>query len=300
MRLTIPPSPPQRLAAIVALLMLAPVAAHAADTRFGLDADLSHDTNVNRAAIGNDERSDDILAVEAYAARSFRLSYRSGIVVRGGLRLREHREFGDLGNGAALGRVAYRFQPSPGYTGAWIELAGTAEALRYRDSAMRDGTSLAGSVSIGKYLTDRIRLGAGLGLDEREGKDGALYDLSTTRAWVTLDYRVTPGITVYGSTTRIQGDQVFTANDPGTQSLLIPYSEAIVADPAFARAFGGVPVTAYRMQATALLFEAGVNIPVTGGQALDFGGSWFDSEADQGGGKYDGATFRIGYLLRFR
>ena len=300
MLLTIPTSLQQRLATIAALLMLAPVSAHAADTRFGLDAELTHDTNVNRAAYTNEEQADDILAVEAYAAHSFRLSYRSGFVVRGGLRLREHRVFGDLSNVAALGRVAYRFQPSPGYTSAWIELAATAEALRYRDSALRDGTSLSGSVSVGKYLTDRIRIGAGLGLDEREGKDGTLYDLSTSRAWLTLDYRVTPGITVYSSTTWIQGDHVFTANYPATQGMLSPYAEVIAADPAFARAFGGAPVAAYRMEATTLLFEAGVNIPITGGQALDFGASWFDSKADRGGVKYDGAIFRIGYLYRFR
>lgn len=300
MRPTNSPSLQNVLAAIAALLMLAHVAAHAADTRFGLDAELTHDTNVNRAAYANEEQTDEILAVEGYAARSFRLSYRSGFVARGGLRLREHREFGDLSNVAALGRVAYRFQPSPGYTGAWIELAATAEALHYRDSTLRDGTILSGSVSVGKYFTDRIRLGAGLGLDEREGKDGALYDLSTTRAWLTLDYRVTPGITVYGSTTWIQGDHVFTANDPATQGQLSSYSDVIVADPAFADAFGGAPVTAYRMEATTLLFEAGVNIPIRGNQALDFGASWFDSEADRGGGKYDGATFRIGYLYRFR
>jgi len=300
MRPTNSPSLQNVLAAIAALLMLAPVVAHAADTRFGLDAELTHDTNVNRAAYANEEQADDILAVEAYAARSFRLSYRSGFVARGGLRLREHREFGDLSNVAALGRVAYRFQPSPGYTSAWIELAGTAEALHYRDSTLRDGTILSGSVSVGKYFTDRIRLGAGLGLDEREGKDGALNDLSTTRAWLMLDYRVTPGITVYGSTTWIQGDHVFTANDPATQGQLNRYADVIVADPAFADAFGGAPVTAYRMEATTLLFEAGVNIPIRGNQALDFGASWFDSESDRGGGKYDGATFRIGYLYRFR
>ncbi len=300
MRVPNPPPLQQRLAAVAALLMLAPLATHAADTRFGVDAELTHDTNVNRAAWANEEQTDEILAVEGYAARSFRLSPRSGAVVRGGLRLREHREFGDLSNVTALGRVAYRFQPSPGYTGAWIELAGTAEALHYRDSDLRDGTILSGSVSVGKYFTDRIRLGAGLGLDEREGKDGALYDLSTTRAWLTFDYRVTPGITVYGSTTWIQGDQVFTAIDPATQAKLKPFADMWVADPAFADAFGGVPVTAYRMEATTLLFEAGINIPIKSNQALDFGASWFDSEADGGGGKYDGAIFRIGYLYRFR
>ncbi|HEV8645243.1 MAG TPA: hypothetical protein VGR01_06705 [Burkholderiales bacterium] len=281
-------------------MLLAPAVGLAADARLGVDAELTHDTNVNRAAYANEEQSDEILAVEGYAARSFRLSYRSGFVVRGGLRLREHREFGDLSNVAALGRVAYRFQPSPGYTGAWIELAGTAEALRYRDSELRDGYVLSGSVSVGKYLTDRIRIGAGLGLDEREAREGALYDLSTTRAWLTIDYRVTAGITMYGSTTWIQGDHVFTANNPATQGQLSPYSDVTATDPAFADAFGGTPVTAYRMEAATMLFEAGVNIPITGSQALDFGASWFDSEADRGDGKYDGATFRIGYLYRFR
>lgn len=294
------PSLENVLVVFLVLFSFAPAAGLAADTRFGLDAELTHDTNVNRAAYADDAQTDEILAVEGYAARSFRLSYRSGFVVRGGLRLREHREFGDLSNVAALGRVAYRFQPSPGFTGAWVELAGTAEALRYRDSELRDGYVLSGSVSVGKYLTDRIRVGAGLGLDEREGKDGALYDLSTARAWLTLDYRVTPGITVYGSTTWIQGDHVFTANYPATQGQLSPYSDVIVPDPAFADAFGGTPVTAYRMEASTMLFEAGVNIPIRGNQALDLGASWFDSEADRGGGKYDGAMFRIGYLYRFR
>jgi hypothetical protein len=300
MRPTNSPSLQTVLAAILAMSALTPAAGLAADTRFGVDAELTHDTNVNRAAYANEEQADDILAVEGYAARSFRLSQRSGVVVRGGLRLREHREFGDLSNIAALGRMAYRFQPSPGYTGAWIEFAGVAEALRYRDSELRDGYALSGSVSVGKYLTDRIRVGAGLGLDEREGKDGALYDLSTTRAWLTLDYRVTPGITVYGSTTWIQGDHVFTANYPATQAQLLPYADVTAADPAFADAFGGAPARAYRMEATTMLFEAGVNIAITGSQALDFGASWFDSEADRGGGKYDGSTFRIGYLYRFR
>lgn len=300
MHLTIPPSLQQRLAAMAALLILAPMAAHAADTRFGLDAELTHDTNVNRAAYANEEQADDIYAVEAYAARSFRLSNRGGIVARGGLRLREHREFGDLSNVAALGRVAYRFQPSPGFTSPWIEVASAAEVVRYRDSELRDGYIVSGSVSVGKHMTDRIRFGAGLGLDEREGKEGALYDLSTTRAWLSLDYRVAQKTTIYGSTTWIDGDHVFTANNLATQGQLSPYADVTALDPAFADAFGGTPVTAYRMEANTLLFEVGVNIPITGNQALDFGASWFDSEADRGGGKYDGGTYRIGYLYRFR
>ncbi|HWH46943.1 MAG TPA: hypothetical protein VN664_04015 [Burkholderiales bacterium] len=300
MHLKIPSFLRQCLTTMTALSMFAPVATHCAGTGFGLDAEFTHDTNVNRAAYPNEEQADDIFAVEGYAARGVPLSYRSGLLMRGGLRLREHREFGDLSNAAALGRVAYRFQPSPGYTGAWVELAGSAELLRYRDSGLRDGYIVAGSISAGKHFTDRIRADAGLELDEREGKEGALYDLSTTRAWLALDYRITPRITVYGSTNWIQGDHVFTANYPATQAQLSPYAEVTAPDPAFADAFGGVPVTAYRMEASTLLLEAGVNIPLGGNQAFDFGASWFNSKADQGGGKYDGATFRLGYLYRFR
>lgn len=193
------PSLQQRLAAISALLMLTSVAAHSADTRFGVDAELAHDTNVNRAAYAGEEQTDEILAVEGYAARSFKLSYRSGVVVRGGLRLREHREFGDLSNVAALGRVAYRFQPSPATPARGSSWPVPPRRCATATAKLRDGYVLSASVSVGKYLTDRIRIGAGLGLDEREGKEGALYDLSTTRAWLTLDYRVTPGIIVYGS-----------------------------------------------------------------------------------------------------
>jgi hypothetical protein len=196
--------------------------------------------------------------------------------------------------------VAYRFQPTPGYTSPWIELAGAVEALRFEDSELRDGYIASASASAGKYLTDRIRVGAGLGLDQRVAEEGALYDLSTNRGWLTLDYRVTSKATLYGSATWISGDHVFTANNPATRAQLSRYSDVIVGDPAFADAFGGVAVTAYRVEATTYLFEAGVNIPITGSQALDFGVSYFDSAADQGDGEYDGSTFRLSYLYRFR
>ncbi len=283
----------------IVILMLASTA-HAADTRFGLDAELALDTNVNRTAVSSEEQNDEVLSAEAYAARSIKLSYRGGMVLRGGLRLREHFEFGDLSNIAALGRIAYRFQPSPGYTGAWFEIAVAAELLRHRDSALRDGTVLSGALSAGKHVTDRIRLGAGLGLDQREGRSGALYDLSSTRAWLTLDYRVTPRITVYGSTTLIRGDHVFTANDPYTQQYLIPVSDLIVSDPAFADAFGGAPAVAYRLSARTLMLDAGINVPLSGNQALDFGASWLDSAADESSGSYGGAMLRASYLHRFR
>ena len=58
-------------------------------TRLGVDAEYGHDTNVNRAAVGKEERSDDSVSIEAYAARSFLLSSRSGLLLRGAMRATE-------------------------------------------------------------------------------------------------------------------------------------------------------------------------------------------------------------------
>ena len=51
------------LAVCVALAI--PRVAMAASTRLGIDAEYGHDTNVNRAAIGKEERSDDSVSIEA-------------------------------------------------------------------------------------------------------------------------------------------------------------------------------------------------------------------------------------------
>lgn len=268
-------------------------------TRFGVDAEYSHDTNVNRTAADSEEQPDGALSVEGYAAKSFRLSYRSGIVVRGGLRVKEFFEFEDLGSIGFSGRVSYRYQPSPGYANPWIELAASAEGFRHRDSAIRDGHILSASAGIGRHFTDRIRIAAGAGIDRRDAYTGNVYTLSDWKAWGTLDYRLTPAAIVYGAATWIDGEQVFTAFSTAAP-WVHRYATASAADPVFASAFGGVSPTAYRVDAQTRLLELGMNIALRGNQALDFGAGYFDSVADRGGARYGGATFRIGYLHRFR
>lgn len=286
-------------AALCALFL--PAAQAAADaTRFGVDAEYSHYTNVNRAALENEEKSDDAVALEAYAARSFLLSDRSGIVVRGGLRAKEFFDFGDLSSLGFSGRAAYRFQRSPGYTSPWFELAAAIEGFQHRDSEIRDGHILSASASVGKYFTDRIRLEAGAGAEQRDAYEGEVYALKNWKAWGSLDYKLAPSTTLYGSATWLNGEQVFTLFNTSAWSNLYTYAKASASDPVFAPAFGGVAPTAYKVDADTTLLELGANIALKGNQALDFGVSWFDSKADQGGGSYDGMTFRAGYLYRFR
>ncbi len=289
------------VAAVLAVCVALPIprVAMAGSTRLGIDAEYGHDTNVNRAALGKEERSDDSVSIEAYAARSFLLSARSGIVIRGAIRATEFFDFRDLSSLGVSGRASYRFQPSPGFTSPWIELAGQLDGFKYRDSDIRDGYAASTSASIGKYFTDRIRMEAGAGFEQRGGGDGGVYDLSNRRIWTALDYKLTAKTTVYGSATWMDGEQVFTLFNTAAWAPLYADATAAAPDPVFSSAFGGAP-TAYRVDARTDRYELGVNIALRGNNALDVGWSHFDSRADRGGGKYDGDTFRIGYLLRFR
>ncbi len=289
------------VAAVFTACLTLPVSgiATADSTRFGLDAEYGHDTNVNRAAIGKEEQSDDSVSVEAYAARSILLSTRSGLVLKAAMHVTEFIEFGDLSSLGVSGRAAYRIQPSPGFTSPWIELAGQVDGFKYRDSDIRDGYAASATASVGKYFTDRIRAEAGVGLDRRGGGEGGVYDLSNWKIWAALDYKLTTKTTVYGSATWIDGEQVFTLFNTAAWAPLTTDAKAKAPDPVFSSAFGGAP-TAYRVDARTNRYELGINIALTGSNAVDLGWSHFDSRADQGSGKYDGDAFRVGYLYRFR
>lgn len=268
-------------------------------TRFGVDAEYGHDSNVNRAALGSEKRSDDSVSIEAHAARALVLSPRSGVVLRAALRATQYSDFHDLSNLDFSGRAAYRIQPAPGFTSPWFELSGQVDALRYRDSAIRDGYAGAIAASVGKYFTDRIRSEAGIGLERRGGGEGDVYDLSNRKIWLALDYRLTQKAILYGSATRMKGEQVFTLFNTGPWAALYAYAKASAADPVFAGAFGGAPM-AYRIDARTERYELGINIALQSNNALDLGWSHFDSRADKGAGKYSGDAFRVGYLHRFR
>ncbi|MCW5624610.1 MAG: hypothetical protein KIT73_07855 [Burkholderiales bacterium] len=293
----------RKTAVASAVLLGATTAAWAADTRFGLEADLARDSNVNRAA--SDKRADTYLTAEGYAARSVITGTRSGLVLRGAIRGREYFDYSDLSNLAATGRLAWRYQPNPGYTGAFFELALSGEAFQFRDSDIRNGQLLGVSASAGKYVTDRVRLGAGVGYDRRWARKGDVYDLKNPKAWLSIDYKIAERITLYGSGTWIGGDQVFTARTAGpgwngtwaSQGYNNLSYKASAADPVFDA--NGDQFTAYRNDAKTTVAELGLNWGITGTQAIDIGATWYSSRPDSGP-KYDGWIARIGWLMRFR
>ena len=177
---------------------------------------------------------------------------------------------------------------------------GELQWLRHSDSELRDGSIASVTASVGSYLTDRLRLSGGAGAQRRSGDGTGLYDLSTTRLFATLDLRVGLRSTVYGRVSRVAGDHVFSAIDPTSQGYLLALYEVLAADPALAGGFGGAAPTAYRLEATTVLFDLGFNYPVRGMHALDVSFTRSDTETDRDARKYDATQVRLAYLYRFQ
>lgn len=296
-------SPVVRGVTAIAFGLSAP--AHAADTRFGAEVTVQHDDNLNRGLAGQ-ERADLSVTAEGYAARGLVLGPRSGIVSRFSARATGYREYSDLSHVAAAGRFNWRFQPDPSFTGAWLDVFGTAEVRRHADSPIRDGEFLSLGTGAGKYVTDALRLAISAAYERRFAREGAVFSLANTRLGGTLDWRLSGRATLYGSATWIGGDQVFSYATTGSYGPGgYPYAyngrtdwyAASAWDPAFNE--GALRFTSYRAEATATVLEVGLNYAISGRHAIDASLSRFDARAKHGP-SYDGITARVAYLLRFR
>lgn len=298
-------APSPLIRSLAALALGAAASAHAADTRFGAEVTFQHDDNVNRGLAGQ-TRSDQSLTAEGYAARGMVLGPRSGIVSRFSLRATGYREYTDLSHLAAAGRFNWRFQPDPSFTGAWLDVFGTAEVRRHADSPIRDGELLSLGAGVGKYVTDAVRLAAQAAYERRFAREGDVFALTNTRLTGTADWKLNGQATLYGSAGWIGGDQVFSYGTTGSYGPGgYPYAYNGRTDWYTASAWdtvfreGALRYTSYRAEATATVFELGLNYAITGQHALDFSVSRFDARA-KNGPSYDGMTARVAYLLRFR
>jgi hypothetical protein len=285
-------------AAVAAALLLAVPPALAADGwRFGLQGDASHEDNATRG-LYDGRKSDNVAAVEGDATRSVLLSPQTGLLLRGAARYTRYSDLTDLSNLALTARAAWRIQPTPGFSTPWYEVAGQTQLLRFQGSDLRNGNVFTVETSVGSYLTDRMRLSGGFGLDRRNGGGTAgVFDYTQNRLFGNFDLRVGVSTAVYARVTRIGGDQVFSS---GSVSGLSAVWED---DPALRGPLGLAVANEYRVDATTFAWEFGVNVPFGPGRALDVGLLRYDSKVNEGpasGLKYSATQIRASVLYRFQ
>ncbi len=291
-----------RITAIIAFtatFVLTTLAAHGAeDWRYGLSADIVRDSNATRG-LYDGKKADNIATIEGSTTRSWLLSPDSGLLVRGAARYSHFMDIEDISNIALIGRTALRFQPTRGFSAPWYEVAGQIQVLQHADSDLRDGAIATLEASAGSYITDRLQLSAGIGVDKRGGGGGTagLYDLSNKRIFAAADLRIGVNNMLYARLMRQTGDQVFSSGS--TSGLSAVWED----DPALRAPLGLAVANAYRIDATTLAWEFGLNYPLGPEQALDFSVARYSSEAEEGpatGNKYRSTQLRATYLYRFR
>jgi len=288
----------KRIVVLAAALVLAAPLARAADEwRFGVQGDALHDDNATRG-IYDGAKADDLFSVQGDATRSYLLSERSGLVVRGLARYTAFNDLTDLDDLALGVRAAWRIQPTLGFGTPWYEIAGEANRLFFPDSDLRDGMLYTAEASVGAYLTDRMRVSGGFGIDKRSGGGTAgIFDYTQDRFFGTFDLRVGVNTAVYAKLTRIGGDQVFSS---GSHS---GGSSVWADDPALRGPLGLSVANLYRIDATTLAYELGLNVPFGPNRSFDFGLARYDSKVNEGlfeGQKYSATVLRASILYRFQ
>lgn len=278
-------------------LFTAVAMARAADTYFTADGALSYDSNIAHAERSIDIDDDFALEASLTAARGFRLSEKSGIVVRAGAQLREQFTYDGLSRLKLDFGALYRIQPVPGYTNPWIELALDVNRLDHRDSDIRDGWLWNMGVSVGKYFTDRIRLTAGWNYEERNADKSKVFEWHHNTLSLATDYHWDDSTTFYANAARIYGDQVSTASFPSAAGIYDGVAKAVARDRAL-ELDANNEHRAYRIDAISDVFEIGINRALRRNLAVDLSVQYYDTDTD-GNHTYRGTVGRAGLLYRF-
>ncbi|HEY8084079.1 MAG TPA: hypothetical protein VIE69_00580 [Methylophilaceae bacterium] len=254
-----------------------------------MELSASHDDNVSRAEAGADIKSDNIVGLGINIQRAWLLTPTSGILLRSHVKFDQYQHYDDLSHITANAGVDYRFQPMVGYSAPVFDVGTTLERYAYSNSDIRDGTALQADVSVSSHITDRIKLLGGVGTEKRWADQGEIYVWQRDRIYAGAHYRFSSTATLYANVSRSDGDQVFTSSP---NLALFLESKAVTNDPVFGAR------RAYRVDATADVFELGDSIAISGETTLDIGVRYFDiSTSDDW---YGGTELRASLLYRFK
>jgi hypothetical protein len=268
-------------------LILANDALAAASVDIELSA--SRDDNVSRATAAADIKSDNIVGLGINIQNAWLLTPSSGILLRGNVKFDQYQQYDDLSHITANAGVDYRFQPMVGYSAPVFDISTALERSAFSNSDIRDGTALQTDIAVSSRVTDRIKLQGGLGLEKRWADQGEIYTWLRDRIYVGGNYKYNSKVTLYSNLSRSDGDQVFTS---APNLALFSESKAVANDPVF-----GVR-RAYRVDATAYVFELGDSIAVSANTTLDIGLRYFNITTNDD--EYDGTELRASWLYRFK
>jgi len=260
-----------------------------AATLVDVELSASRDDNVSRAESAADIKSDNIVGLGINIQHTWLLTPASGILLRSHVKFDQYQHYDDLSHITANAGMDYRFQPMPGYAAPVFDIGATLERYAYSNSDIRDGTALQLDAEVSSHITDRIKLQGGVGTEKRWAGQGEIYTWQRDRIFAGAHYQFSPKATLYANVSRSDGDQVFNSSP---NPALLSESKAVTGDLVFGTS------RAYRVDATADVFELGDSIAISGNTTLDIGLQHFNISTS--GDEYDGTELRVSLLYRFK
>jgi len=275
---------------LLLLALCSPVSMATRPFTVDLSAGLSRDDNITNGKNSKDVEQDSQFNVAATARYTIATSDISNLAISGRLALQQYRAFDKLNNTDLSLLLSYQVQPDRAYTSPWYMLSARSGSRQY-DSDLRDNRYYEIILGLGKRLTDRSTLRAGLGKFSSNA-DNAIFDMDYSRLYVNLDLKLQQKNIVYGTLSYYRGD-VISTNTPlhPTELNSIPWIDD--------DAYPGLsnPWT-YRLDANTLVLQLGDNYVMSSQQSIDASISYYDSDAGNNF-TYNRSILQLNYLLRF-
>jgi opacity protein-like surface antigen len=253
-------SPIRRLTMLLLSLLLLPVPASA--SWFGdLALSLSHDDNLNRAALSDDERPDTFVDAELAWVRPFDLREHGVLDAGVGVSARLHDSFDDLNAFSLNVGLNYHRRFGLGPQALWLGGHLDYQYISVNDE-WREGNRQSFGLSIGRGWGEAWQVSAGVAysrqspdnVDQTEGNAPYnVFRLSEYTLNLDLDYALNNGWLLLGGLDYLDGQINSSTTDP---DLFEGESTPWVDDPVF-----GPDFRTYRLDATAMSYRLGLSIP---------------------------------------
>lgn len=270
--------------------LCSPLAMAASPVTIDIAAGLLQDNNITNGKSSRDIEKDLLFNGEASAAYNHSISNSSSLSITGNLALQQYQDFDKLNNTDLNLLLGYHLQPGRSYTSPWYSIS-VKLGMREYSSDFRDGNYYELAVTMGRRLTDKTTLRAGLSQFSANA-DNDIFDVDYNRLYLSLDLKPDVKNTLYGTLSFYSGDVISTNVPPHPPEL---NSIAWVDDDAYPSLSS--PWT-YRLDADTLALQVGDNYAISSRQSVDASISYYDSDADNNF-TYNRSLLQFNYLYRF-
>lgn len=187
---------------------------------FNVDAGVRWEDNISLSPRGHDEVDDVTTHIGLNGEYKAFATDTSQFSIGAGLHYDHVTDTTDLSNYGGKLSLLYRHEFDTSLTAPWFSLGGDGQLLEYKDSDIRDGYILTGTVTLGKRLNSKVGISGGYKYFTRRSTDDSpdqppgpawwkadeVFDLDRHNYFVRLDFAMNEATSFYGDVTYFDGD----------------------------------------------------------------------------------------------